>query len=150
MLEIYFAAPKTLARLRAGPSGAYLDGFAASLERDGYRGATAVRYLRGGSPWPFSAGRRRSIDRRRLIGVLCASADLPLSAVEGRKAQPPHILRRQALSRLPCTNWRLSIQRISKQNCRSGTRCWIRTVAAEASRRCKDRPSGSILVVPMT
>jgi len=46
MLEIYFVAPKTLARLRAGPSGPYLDGFAASLERDGYRGATAVRYLR--------------------------------------------------------------------------------------------------------
>ena len=46
MLETYFAAPKTLGRLRAGPSGAYLDGFAALLERDGYRAATAVRYLR--------------------------------------------------------------------------------------------------------
>ena len=46
MLETYFAAPKTLARLRTGPSGPYLDGFAALLERDGYRAATAVRYLR--------------------------------------------------------------------------------------------------------
>ncbi len=46
MLETYFAAPKTLERLRAGPSGPYMDGFAASLERDGYRAATAVRYLR--------------------------------------------------------------------------------------------------------
>src|SRR6266850_3949456 len=46
MLETYFAAPKTLERLRAGPSGPYMDGFAASLIRDGYRAATAVRYLR--------------------------------------------------------------------------------------------------------
>jgi integrase len=46
MLERYFSAPKTLACLRAGPSGPYLDGFAVSLERDGYRAATAVRYLR--------------------------------------------------------------------------------------------------------
>jgi hypothetical protein len=46
MLEAYFSAPKTLGHLRAGPSGPYIDGFAASLERDGYRDATAVRYLR--------------------------------------------------------------------------------------------------------
>lgn len=46
MLETYFAAPKTLGRLRAGPSGPYLDGFAALLERDGYCPAIAVRYLR--------------------------------------------------------------------------------------------------------
>jgi hypothetical protein len=46
MLETYFAAPKTLERLRAGPSGRYMDGFAASLKRDGYRAAPAVRYLR--------------------------------------------------------------------------------------------------------
>ncbi len=46
MLETYFAAPKTLARLRAGPSGAYIDGFAAALERDGYCHAAAQRYLR--------------------------------------------------------------------------------------------------------
>jgi hypothetical protein len=46
MLETYFAAPKTLERLRAGPSGPYMDGFAASLKRDGYRAATAVRYVR--------------------------------------------------------------------------------------------------------
>ena len=46
MLETYFAAPKTIERLRAGPSGPYMDGFAALLKRDGYRAATAVRYLR--------------------------------------------------------------------------------------------------------
>lgn len=46
MLETYFSAPKMLEHLRCGPSGPYLDGFAALLERDGYSPATAVRYLR--------------------------------------------------------------------------------------------------------
>jgi site-specific recombinase XerD len=46
MLENFFCAPKTLHRLRTGPSGPYLDGFAAELGRAGYSGATAIRYLR--------------------------------------------------------------------------------------------------------
>jgi site-specific recombinase XerD len=46
MLEIYFPAAKMLGYLRSGPSGPYLDGFAAALERQGYSPATAVRYLR--------------------------------------------------------------------------------------------------------
>lgn len=46
MLETYLVAPKTLKRLRAGPSGPYIDGFAGALERDGYSAASAVRYLR--------------------------------------------------------------------------------------------------------
>ena len=46
MLETYFSAPKMLGHLRSGPSGPYLDGFAAALERQGYSVATAVRYLR--------------------------------------------------------------------------------------------------------
>ncbi len=46
MLEKYFSAPKTLARLRSGPSGPYIDGFAEALERDSYSPLTAVRYLR--------------------------------------------------------------------------------------------------------
>jgi site-specific recombinase XerD len=46
MLERYFAAPKMLGHLRAGPSGQYLDGFATALDSDGYRDATAVRYIR--------------------------------------------------------------------------------------------------------
>jgi hypothetical protein len=37
---------KTLKRLRGGPSGPYMDGFAAALERDGYSQASAIRYLR--------------------------------------------------------------------------------------------------------
>jgi len=46
MLETYFPASKMLGHLRSGPSGAYLDGFAAALERQGYSADTAVRYLR--------------------------------------------------------------------------------------------------------
>jgi hypothetical protein len=46
MLETYFSASKMLGHLRSGPSGPYLDDFAAALERQGYRAGTAVRYLR--------------------------------------------------------------------------------------------------------
>lgn len=46
MLERYFTTGKTLKRLRNGPSGPYMDGFAAALERDGYSQASAIRYLR--------------------------------------------------------------------------------------------------------
>ena len=46
MLESYFSASKMRAHLRSGPSGPYLDGFAAGLERQGYSADTAVRYLR--------------------------------------------------------------------------------------------------------
>ncbi|HJZ42078.1 MAG TPA: site-specific integrase [Hyphomicrobiaceae bacterium] len=46
MLETYFSASKMLGHLRSGPSGRYLDGFAATLEQQGYGPETAVRYLR--------------------------------------------------------------------------------------------------------
>ena len=46
MLEKYFSAPKTLARLRAGLSGPHIDGFADVLEHNGYSPGSAVRYLR--------------------------------------------------------------------------------------------------------
>lgn len=46
MLDFYFSAPKMLGHLRAGPSGPYLDGFAAALNHQGYCADTAVRYLR--------------------------------------------------------------------------------------------------------
>ena len=46
MLEKYFSAPKTLGCLRGGPSGPHVDGFACSLDQDGYSHASAVRYLR--------------------------------------------------------------------------------------------------------
>jgi site-specific recombinase XerD len=46
MLETYFSASKLLMHLRSGPSGPYLDGFAAALDRQGYSTSTAVPYLR--------------------------------------------------------------------------------------------------------
>lgn len=46
MLDTYLIAPKTLKRLRAGPSGAYIDGFADELEQHGYSATSAIRYLR--------------------------------------------------------------------------------------------------------
>jgi len=46
MLETYFSAAKMLGHLRSGPSGPYLDGFAAALERQGYSSVIVVRYLR--------------------------------------------------------------------------------------------------------
>ena len=46
MLETYFSTAKMLGHLRSGPSGRYLDGFAAALEQQGYGPETAVRYLR--------------------------------------------------------------------------------------------------------
>jgi site-specific recombinase XerD len=46
MLKIYYSAPKTLARLRTGPSEPYIDGFAAYLADAGYAASSAVRYLR--------------------------------------------------------------------------------------------------------
>lgn len=49
MLESYFEAPTTLNRLRAGPSGPYIDGFARNLSEQGYSRSTAQRYLRSAS-----------------------------------------------------------------------------------------------------
>jgi site-specific recombinase XerD len=46
MLETYFESLKMLAHLRASPSGPYMDGFAAWLERGKYESSVAVRYLR--------------------------------------------------------------------------------------------------------
>jgi site-specific recombinase XerD len=46
MLETYFSSSKMLGHLRSGPSGPYLDAFAAVLERRGYSAGAAVRYLR--------------------------------------------------------------------------------------------------------
>jgi site-specific recombinase XerD len=46
MLETYFGSPKTVAHLRAGLGGPYMDGFAGSLKRSGYEPSVAVRYLR--------------------------------------------------------------------------------------------------------
>jgi site-specific recombinase XerD len=59
MLSQYFSAPKTLQRLRSGPSGAHIDDFAAALTRDGYAPATVVRYLRAAAHLGVFLTRRR-------------------------------------------------------------------------------------------
>jgi len=59
MLETYFSAQKTLARLRTGPSGPHIDGFADALEQDGYSPASAVRYLRAAAHLGHFLHRRR-------------------------------------------------------------------------------------------
>lgn len=46
MLETYFEAPFTIKRLRSGPSGQSIDGFARKLEKEGYSKETARRFLR--------------------------------------------------------------------------------------------------------
>ncbi|MFC2173061.1 site-specific integrase [Acidobacteriota bacterium] len=46
MLELYFEAPFTLNRLREGPSGPYIDGFALHLKQDGYSWWTGRGFLR--------------------------------------------------------------------------------------------------------
>ena len=46
MIETYFSAPKTLRRLRVGPSGPHIDGFADALTQHGYAPASAMRYVR--------------------------------------------------------------------------------------------------------
>jgi len=46
MIEKYFSYPTTLRRLRAGLCGNHIDGFAGTLEKQGYAHATAIRYLR--------------------------------------------------------------------------------------------------------
>src|SRR5207249_10229 len=59
MLETYFSAPKTLARLRTGPSGPHVDGFADALQQEGYSQASAVRYLRAATHLGHFLHRRR-------------------------------------------------------------------------------------------
>ena len=58
MLETYFSAQKTLARLRTGPSGPHIDGFADVLEEEGYSPASAVRYLRAAAHFGHFLHRR--------------------------------------------------------------------------------------------
>ena len=65
MLETYFSARKTLARLRTGPSGPHIDGFAEALEQEGYSSASAVRYLRAAAHFGhFLHKRRRTLGAR--------------------------------------------------------------------------------------
>ena len=49
MLDKYLKTPKTIQRLRSGPSGPHIDGFAATLKERGYSYTTACKYLRSAS-----------------------------------------------------------------------------------------------------
>jgi site-specific recombinase XerD len=60
MLENFFCAPKTIRRLRTGPSGPYIDGFATELSRSGYSSATAIRYLRAAAHFGHFVHRART------------------------------------------------------------------------------------------
>lgn len=46
MIEKYFSCPRTVRSMRVGLCGTHIDGFASTLEKQGYAHATAVRYLR--------------------------------------------------------------------------------------------------------
>jgi len=72
MLETYFSAQKTLARLRTGPSGPYIDGFADALEQDGYSPASAVRYLRAAAHFGHFLQRHRRTWAEVDVGLLKA------------------------------------------------------------------------------
>ena len=78
MLETYFSAPKTLARLRTGLSGPHIDGFADALEQDGYSRASAVRYLRAAAHIGHFLHRRRR-----------ALADLDAGTLEAFRSHLP-------------------------------------------------------------
>lgn len=58
MIEQYFSAPKTLRRVRGGPSGAYLEGFVEALTRGGYARTTIIRSVRAATHLGLFLARR--------------------------------------------------------------------------------------------
>ena len=83
MLETYFSASKMRAHLRSGPSGPYLDGFAAALERQGYSADTAVRYLRASAHLGHVVARQ---------GALPSEIDLATFSKHLRRCRCPRAL----------------------------------------------------------
>ena len=61
MIEEYFSAPKTIRRLRAGPSGPFIDGFADSLQQQGYSPTSAIRSLHAASHIGYFVQRRGGV-----------------------------------------------------------------------------------------
>ena len=83
MLETYFSASKLLGHLRNGPSGPYLDGFAVTLERQGYSADTAVRYLRAAAHFGHVMARQ---------GVLPSDIDLAVFSEHLRTCRCPRAM----------------------------------------------------------
>jgi site-specific recombinase XerD len=83
MLETYFSASKLLGHLRNGPSGPYLDGFATTLERQGYSADTAVRYLRAAVHLGHVMARQ---------GALPSDLDLPVFSEHLRTCRCPRAM----------------------------------------------------------
>src|SRR5215472_3949086 len=80
MLERYFKAWKTLRRLRFGPSGPYIDGFATVLERDGYAKAITKHHLRAA----LRNGEQNESDLALAAGATAANSplrNLPITQV---------------------------------------------------------------------
>ena len=75
MLDMYLKMPKTIQRLRSGPSGPYMDGFAAALKERGYSYTTASKYLRSASHLGWFVQRRKgtvdSISDETLVAFCC-------------------------------------------------------------------------------
>jgi len=71
MLDMYLKTPKTIQRLRSGPSGPYIDGFAGTLKEQGYSYTTAIKYLRSASHLGWFVDRRKgaldSINDKTLV-----------------------------------------------------------------------------------
>jgi hypothetical protein len=83
MLETYFSALKMLGHLRRGPSGPYLDGFAAALERQGYSASTALRYLRAAAHLGHVVARQ---------GVMPSDTDLAVFSEHLRTCRCPRAM----------------------------------------------------------
>ena len=111
MLETYFVAPKTLRRLRTGPSGPYIDGFASSLEQDGFSYACALRYLRAAAHlghFLHQQGRTLTeTDSSTAVAFFHHFASCHCPHSNGGKRNHHTLFRRQALSRVLGANWRL-------------------------------------------
>ena len=69
MLDDFFETTFTLHRLRSGPSGPYIDGFAQKLKKEGCSKETARRFLRSAA----HIGRFAEITPDKLIALLKAA-----------------------------------------------------------------------------
>ena len=55
MLTCYYTSPRVVERLRNGPAGTHIEGFAGELEKAGYAQLTARRHIRSGRGWKIGS-----------------------------------------------------------------------------------------------